>query len=155
MLFMIPLSYNVRSLLVRKTTTVATALGIALVVFVLASSLMLAAGIKKTMVSSGSANSALVIRGKRIFAAAGAREAWGSNIGPMHIMGGTIMGDHAEQSVTNEYGQCHDVPNLVITGPGIFPTSGGVNPTFTLSALTLRSVEYLLKEWNTLINKMH
>ena len=32
---MIPLRYNVRSLLVRKTTTIATALGIALVVFVL------------------------------------------------------------------------------------------------------------------------
>ncbi len=62
MLFMIPLSYNVRSLLVRKTTTVATALGIALVVFVLASSLMLAEGIKKTMVSAGSASTGLVIR---------------------------------------------------------------------------------------------
>ena len=33
---MIPINYNVRSLLVRKTTTLATALGIALVVFVFA-----------------------------------------------------------------------------------------------------------------------
>jgi hypothetical protein len=33
---MIPISYNVRSLMVRKTTTFATAGGIALVVFVLA-----------------------------------------------------------------------------------------------------------------------
>ena len=38
---MIPIRYNVRSLAVRKTTTLATASGIALVVFVLASSLML------------------------------------------------------------------------------------------------------------------
>ena len=51
---MIPISYNVRSLMVRKATTLATALGIALAVFVLASSQMLAAGIRKTMALSGS-----------------------------------------------------------------------------------------------------
>ena len=50
---MIPIRYNVRSLAVRKATTLATALGIALVVFVLASSLMLSAGIRKTLGSSG------------------------------------------------------------------------------------------------------
>src|SRR5690242_10825245 len=43
---MIPLSYNVRSLLVRKTTSIATALGIGLVVFVLASAFMVGAGRK-------------------------------------------------------------------------------------------------------------
>lgn len=58
----IPLSYNVRSLFVRKTTTIATALGIALVVFVLASSLMLANGIKQTLVSTGADDRAMVIR---------------------------------------------------------------------------------------------
>ena len=46
---MIPLRYNVRSLVVRRATTFATAFGIALVVFVLASSLMLSAGIKKRL----------------------------------------------------------------------------------------------------------
>jgi putative ABC transport system permease protein len=59
---MIPISYNVRSLLVRKATTLATAFGIALVVFVLASSQMLARGIRKTMGSSGSAGKAFVLR---------------------------------------------------------------------------------------------
>ncbi|HEY8041296.1 MAG TPA: ABC transporter permease [Polyangiaceae bacterium] len=59
---MIPIRYNVRSLAVRKATTVATAGGIALVVFVLASSLMLSAGIKKTMGSSGRADNAIVLR---------------------------------------------------------------------------------------------
>ncbi len=58
----IPLAYNLRSLLVRKTTTLATALGIALVVFVLASSLMLSRGIRETLVSSGSADNALILR---------------------------------------------------------------------------------------------
>ncbi|HEY6461969.1 MAG TPA: FtsX-like permease family protein [Polyangiaceae bacterium] len=59
---MIPLRYNVRSLAVRKATTVATAAGIALVVFVLASALMLTAGIKKTLGSSGRPENAIVLR---------------------------------------------------------------------------------------------
>jgi putative ABC transport system permease protein len=59
---MIPLNYNWRSLMVRKATTIATALGIALVVFVLASSQMLANGIHNTMTRSGSAQKAIVLR---------------------------------------------------------------------------------------------
>jgi len=59
---MIPLRYNARSLLVRRATTVATALGIALVVFVLAASRMLAHGIAETMGRSGSASRAIVMR---------------------------------------------------------------------------------------------
>src|SRR5688572_12735910 len=59
---MIPLSYNLRSLFVRKTTTIATALGIGLVVFVLSSSLMLGQGIRNTLVSNGSQNRAIVLR---------------------------------------------------------------------------------------------
>src|SRR6187402_3541429 len=59
---MIPISYNVRSLMVRKTTTLATAGGIAMVVFVLAAALMLSAGVKKTLVAGGRPDNAIVIR---------------------------------------------------------------------------------------------
>lgn len=59
---MIPLKYNLRSLAVRRTTTAATAFGIALVVFVLSSSLMLSAGVKKTLGNSGRADVAIVLR---------------------------------------------------------------------------------------------
>jgi putative ABC transport system permease protein len=59
---LIPISYSVRSLFVRKTTTIATALGIALVVFVLATALMLSRGIKETLVSSGQNDRAIVLR---------------------------------------------------------------------------------------------
>jgi putative ABC transport system permease protein len=58
----IPLSYNVRSLLVRKTTTIASALGIGLVVFVLAAAFMLGAGITRTMVGAGRRDNAIVLR---------------------------------------------------------------------------------------------
>ena len=59
---MIPFRYNIRSLLARKATTAATALGIALVVFVLATVLMASAGIDKTLGSSGRADNAVVLR---------------------------------------------------------------------------------------------
>jgi putative ABC transport system permease protein len=59
---MIPLSYNVRSLMVRKATTFATAGGIALVVFVLAAALMLSAGVRRTLVAGGRTDNAIVTR---------------------------------------------------------------------------------------------
>ncbi|MDB4975433.1 MAG: uncharacterized protein JWN48_3774 [Myxococcaceae bacterium] len=59
---MVPLSYNLRSLTVRKTTTFATAGGIALVVFVFSAVLMLSEGIKKTLSSSGQPDVAIVMR---------------------------------------------------------------------------------------------
>ena len=62
MILMVPISYNVRSLFVRKTTTFATAFGIALVVFVLAAAMMLGAGIKNTLVNSGRPDNAIVLR---------------------------------------------------------------------------------------------
>ncbi len=88
--------------------------------------------------------------GVEIFKAADAVQVWNGPLGPMHIMGGTIMGDDGEKSVTNSYGQCHDIDNLFIAGSGLFPTSGGVNPTFTVHALSLRSSEYIVKNWSSL-----
>lgn len=59
---MVPIRYNVRNLFVRKTTTFAAATGVALVVFVLASSLMLSNGIQKTLGGSGRTDNAVVLR---------------------------------------------------------------------------------------------
>jgi len=59
---MIPLKYNLRSLSNRKTTTLATALGIGLVVFVFAAVMMLSAGIQKTLAITGRPNMAIVLR---------------------------------------------------------------------------------------------
>lgn len=59
---MVPISYNLRSLAVRKTTTFATGLGIALVVFVFAAVMMLGEGIQKTLSSTGRADYAIIMR---------------------------------------------------------------------------------------------
>ena len=58
----IPLSYNYRNLIARKLTTLLTLLGITLVVFVFAAVLMLAYGLRKTLVSTGSPDNFVVIR---------------------------------------------------------------------------------------------
>lgn len=59
---MVPIRYTVRSLWVRRTTSLATALGIGLVVFVLAAALMLSNGVKKTMAAAGSDDVGIVLR---------------------------------------------------------------------------------------------
>lgn len=59
---MIPIAYNVRNLAVRKATTAATAGGLALVVFVFASVLMLSNGIEKTLGRSAAPGVAIVLR---------------------------------------------------------------------------------------------
>jgi len=58
----IPLSYTVRSLSARKVTTLLTAAGLALVVYVFATVLMLDEGLRKTLVDTGSWDNVLVIR---------------------------------------------------------------------------------------------
>jgi choline dehydrogenase-like flavoprotein len=89
--------------------------------------------------------------GLAIAKATGAKEVW-SNRGAMptiHLMGGTIMGRSAADSVTNSYGQTHEIANLWIAGPGLFPTSGAPNPTYTIFALSLRGAEHLAASWST------
>ncbi|MFO1467335.1 MAG: GMC family oxidoreductase [Steroidobacteraceae bacterium] len=90
-------------------------------------------------------------QGRKVFEAAGASEVWTGPGGSMHIMGGTIMGKTPADSVTNSHGQVHGIANLFVAGPGLFPTSGGVNPTFTAQALAHRSGEFIVQHFEELI----
>lgn len=89
--------------------------------------------------------------GLKIGKAAGAKEVWSArgNMSTAHLMGGTIMGTGAGNSITNSFGQTHELPNLYCAGPGIFPTSAAVNPTYTIFALSLRGAEQLAGNWGT------
>lgn len=58
----IPLSYIVRNVAARRLTTLLTAGGMALVVYVLATVLMLAAGLEQTLVATGSDDNVVAIR---------------------------------------------------------------------------------------------
>jgi putative ABC transport system permease protein len=59
---MIPINYNIRNLAVRKTTSAAAALGLALVVFVVAGVLMLSNGIQRTLGRTADPNGVVVLR---------------------------------------------------------------------------------------------
>ena len=53
-------------------------------------------------------------------------------------------------SVTNSYGQTHELANLYVAGGGLFPTEGAVNPTNTLMAVSLRGAEHMAKNFSTI-----
>lgn len=82
--------------------------------------------------------------GAQIMRAAGATEVWSGPLIGQHHMGGAVMGTDPSKSVTDTFGRVHDTDNLYIAGPALFPTSGAVNPTFTLTALASRQADHLL-----------
>jgi choline dehydrogenase-like flavoprotein len=86
--------------------------------------------------------------GVKIFKAAGARDAWTSPPGGQHIMGGTVIGNDPGKSVLNAVAQSHEVKNLFVGGPGVFPTSSSINSTFTAHAMALKSAKYIAGNWN-------
>jgi choline dehydrogenase-like flavoprotein len=59
-----------------------------------------------------------------------------------------VSGDPAHRiSAGNQIRLSREVPNLYVAGPGIFPTCGASNPTFTVFALSLRAAENLATNW--------
>ena len=55
-----------------------------------------------------------------------------------HIMGTTIMGRDAHDSVVDADCRAHEHPNLFIAGSAVMPAGGSVNCTLTIAALSLR-----------------
>jgi choline dehydrogenase-like flavoprotein len=64
----------------------------------------------------------------------------------IHEVGTTRMGTDPASSVTNQYGQAWDIPNLFITDGGVFATKAHKNPTLTILALAWRNSEYLAEQ---------
>ena len=60
-----------------------------------------------------------------------------------HVMGGCAMGADEKGSVTNAYGQHHQIGNLSIIDGSLFPTSLGVNPQLSIYALAKRNAVQL------------
>lgn len=60
-----------------------------------------------------------------------------------HLTGGCRMGANPDTSVTNSYGQTHDIPNLFVCDASLFVTSGGGNPTNTVMAIASRTADYI------------
>ncbi|GEN74357.1 GMC oxidoreductase [Chryseobacterium hagamense] len=71
--------------------------------------------------------------------------------GAGHIVGTHRMGHDKTDSVTDSYCKAWDHPNLYIVGAGNMTTLGTSNPTLTLAAFTIRSVESVLKDLETIL----
>jgi gluconate 2-dehydrogenase alpha chain len=64
-----------------------------------------------------------------------------------HNTGGTMMGDKPSNSVVNKYGQSWDVPNLFVTGAGLYPQNPGYNPTGTLAAMAFYAADAIKRQY--------
>ncbi|MFK5924917.1 MAG: GMC family oxidoreductase [Verrucomicrobiota bacterium] len=64
----------------------------------------------------------------------------------IHEVGGAIMGDHQNDSVTNQWSQTWDVKNLIMADGAPFASTADKNPTLTIMALAWRAADRLLDE---------
>ena len=61
-----------------------------------------------------------------------------------HLLGSARMGEDRSESVVDQWGRSHDVPNLFVFDGSNFVTSTGVNPTATIMAIALRAARHLV-----------
>jgi choline dehydrogenase-like flavoprotein len=84
---------------------------------------------------------------KDLFEAAGAKEiiqcrqAFG-----LHLMGGCALGTDPARSVVGPEFQVHGFPGLYAADSSVFPSAPGINPSFTIMALSHRASKQILKE---------
>jgi len=62
----------------------------------------------------------------------------------IHEVGGAMMGRSARDSVTNEFGQLWESPNVIVADGATFCSNADKNPTLTIMALAWRSTEQLM-----------
>ena len=67
----------------------------------------------------------------------------------IHELGTARMGNDPKTSVTNAFGQTHDVKNLFVVDGSIFVSASCQNPTWTILALCWRAMDYLKEELRT------
>jgi choline dehydrogenase-like flavoprotein len=77
--------------------------------------------------------------------AAGAKEVIHCDQGfGLHLMGGCSMGLDGRTSVVNPDFELHDHPNVILADSSIFPRSPGLNPSWSIMALSVRASRHLL-----------
>lgn len=66
----------------------------------------------------------------------------------IHETGTARMGDDRKTSVLNKYCQAWDVENIFVTDGAAWVSSGCQNPTLTMMALTVRTCDYIVREYS-------
>jgi len=94
----------------------------------------------------------IAARAEEWLKAAGAVRTW-TNLpgtaarGGQHQAGTCRMGRDPKTSVTNSYGQLHDIDNLFVADGSLHVTNGGFNPVLTIMALGFRVGHYIAQNW--------
>jgi choline dehydrogenase-like flavoprotein len=92
------------------------------------------------------ARGALVQKAKQILKEAGALFCYVHNIYTFsHAVGTVRMGSDPEESALDEFCQFRGIENLYVVDGSFFPTSGGLNPSLTISANALRVGEHIVQ----------
>ncbi|HTT04597.1 MAG TPA: GMC family oxidoreductase [Steroidobacteraceae bacterium] len=73
--------------------------------------------------------------------AVGARDLFRQEDDTNHLAGTARMGTDPASSVVNPDGRSWDIPNLWVCDGSVFPTTGGVNPSLTITSLALRMAD--------------
>ena len=95
----------------------------------------------------------ILASGKEMLEAAGGKNVaiWDGDA-PMgngvHEMGTARMGHDPKTSVLNRWNQCHEAKNVFVTDGSCMTSASCVNPSLTYMALTVRAVDYAVKELN-------
>ncbi|MFB3904802.1 MAG: GMC family oxidoreductase [Acidobacteriota bacterium] len=94
----------------------------------------------------------MAARAEEWLKAAGAIKTWqrvpGRGLsGGQHQAGTCRMGNDPKTSVTNRYGQVHEIDNLFVADGSLHVTNGGFNPALTIMALGYWVAGYIKTQW--------
>ena len=80
----------------------------------------------------------------QVYDAAGARRVRdGPTLPSSHNLGTCRMSASPRDGVVNEWGRCHEVPNLFVSDGSQFASSTGASPTLTIVTLAIRQADHI------------
>jgi choline dehydrogenase-like flavoprotein len=65
----------------------------------------------------------------------------------LHLMGGCTIGVDNKKSVVSPDFKMYENDNIYVTDSSLFPNAPGINPSFTIMALSLKASEQILKDF--------
>lgn len=88
-------------------------------------------------------------KSERLLLEAGATQTWkgGGPASAMHQAGTCRMGAAPQTSVTNRYGQTHEIDNLFVCDASLHVTNSGFNPVLTILALGYWVGDAIVRAW--------
>jgi choline dehydrogenase-like flavoprotein len=87
---------------------------------------------------------------RNIFLSTGAKEIIEGNVAiGLHLMGGCNLGTDPTKSVTSPEFRLHGHQHVYVADSSVFPNAPGINPSFTIMALSLMAADRLLKDVRT------